>query len=125
MYLADPFFGNFWPGWKKGARKWEEEVMKPNFVILGILIAFSGIAHADQLCGVLGSHRVAPECKPREACPNYYRVVYDISNFWRSVDVEVSDHDVYEQLGYFEGKKVCVEGKYEDGNFLIESIRAK
>lgn len=99
--------------------------MKPSFVILGILMAFSGGAHADEFCGVLGSHKVALECRRGEFCPDYYRVVYEISTFWRSVDIETSDHEVFEQLCSFEGKKVCVEGKFEDGTFRVDSVSAK
>jgi hypothetical protein len=99
--------------------------MKKMIALISLLIAISSFAQAAELCGILGSHAVGPQCVVGEPCPHWIGLRYDLRLAdGRRVDLETANPAVLQDFGTYLGQNVCVEGSQaSDGKFEVTSIR--
>lgn len=97
--------------------------MKITILLSLLIFSFSSLANADELCGILGSHIVAPHCDPGQICPRSLRLQYDLTtDEGYRYDLETSTMAVLDQFGELKGNDVCVSGLETRTGFEVTSI---
>lgn len=97
--------------------------MKITILFSLLICAFSTYANADELCGTLGSHIVAPHCDPGQICPRSLRLQYDLTTgTGERIDLETSSLAILEDFSELRGQDVCVTGTESRSDFEVTSI---
>lgn len=98
--------------------------MKKAITVFSIVLAISSLSQAAELCGLLGSHVVGPQCTVGLPCPHNMRLVYDLESQGEKIDLQTAKSEVLKEFAMDVGTNVCVQGEATtDGKFEVNSIQ--
>lgn len=91
-----------------------------------MVLGFSSVSMADQLCGELESHAVGPRCLEGQPCPHWVELQYTITDDQgQNVLVRASDMQVLQSFSELNGSRVCAEGHQGIAGFYVTAVTAQ
>lgn len=103
-----------------------KKMMAMAALVSAMVLGFSSVSMAAQLCGELESHAVGPRCVEGQPCAHWIELQFTITDAQgQNVLVHASDMQVLQSFSQLNGRQVCAEGHEGIAGFYVTSIAAQ